>query len=56
MLTEETVRQVFGLESRIIADPTSGRPIDVAKLKLERQAQRKIEAEPRQPAADAAQK
>lgn len=32
------------------------RPIDVAKLKLERQAQRKIDAEPRQPAADAAQK
>ncbi|MCX8999881.1 ABC transporter ATP-binding protein [Rhizobiaceae bacterium BDR2-2] len=27
VLTEETVRQVFGLESRIIADPTSGRPI-----------------------------
>lgn len=29
------------------------RPIDVAKLKLEQQAQRKIDAEPRQPAADA---
>lgn len=27
VLTEETVRQVFGLESRVIADPTSGRPI-----------------------------
>ncbi|WP_411034837.1 ABC transporter ATP-binding protein [Shinella sp. BYT-45] len=27
VLTEENVRQVFGLESRIIADPTSGRPI-----------------------------
>lgn len=27
VLTEETVRQVFGLESRIITDPTSGRPI-----------------------------
>jgi iron complex transport system ATP-binding protein len=26
VLTEETVRQVFGLESRIITDPTSGRP------------------------------
>ncbi len=35
---------------------TQIRPIDVAKLKLEQQAQRKIEAEPRQPAADAAQK
>lgn len=32
------------------------RPVDVAKLKLEQQAQRKIESEPRQPAADAAQK
>lgn len=29
------------------------RPIDVAKLKLEQQAQRKIDAEPRQPAAAA---
>lgn len=27
VLTEENVRQVFGLESRIIIDPTSGRPI-----------------------------
>ncbi|THV23760.1 ABC transporter ATP-binding protein [Peteryoungia ipomoeae] len=27
VLTEETVRQVFGLDSRIITDPTSGRPI-----------------------------
>jgi iron complex transport system ATP-binding protein len=27
VLTEETVRQVFGLESRIIIDPTSTRPI-----------------------------
>ncbi|MFC5758189.1 ABC transporter ATP-binding protein [Rhizobium sp. GCM10022189] len=27
VLTEDNVRQVFGLESRIIADPTSGRPI-----------------------------
>lgn len=27
VLTEENVRRVFGLESRIIADPTSGRPI-----------------------------
>ncbi|WP_117190198.1 ABC transporter ATP-binding protein [Rhizobium terrae] len=27
VLTEENVRQVFGLESRIIADPTSGRPM-----------------------------
>lgn len=27
VLTEETVRQVFGLQSRIITDPTSGRPI-----------------------------
>jgi iron complex transport system ATP-binding protein len=27
VLTEETVRQVFGLESCIIIDPTSGRPI-----------------------------
>jgi len=27
VLTEATVRQVFGLESRIIIDPTSGRPI-----------------------------
>lgn len=27
VLTEETVRHVFGLESRIIEDPTSGRPI-----------------------------
>jgi len=26
VLTEETVRDVFGLESRIITDPTSGRP------------------------------
>lgn len=26
VLTEENVRQVFGLESRIITDPTSGRP------------------------------
>jgi iron complex transport system ATP-binding protein len=27
VLTEEKVRQVFGLESRIITDPTSGRPM-----------------------------
>lgn len=27
VLTQENVRQVFGLESRIIPDPTSGRPI-----------------------------
>jgi iron complex transport system ATP-binding protein len=27
VLTEDTVRHVFGLESRVIADPTSGRPI-----------------------------
>jgi iron complex transport system ATP-binding protein len=27
VLTEETVRHVFGLESRVIEDPTSGRPI-----------------------------
>ncbi|AJY46754.1 ABC transporter ATP-binding protein [Martelella endophytica] len=27
VLTEETVRAVFGLESRVIADPVSGRPI-----------------------------
>lgn len=27
VLTEETVRQVFGLESRVIADPISGRPM-----------------------------
>lgn len=27
VLTVETVKQVFGLESRIITDPTSGRPI-----------------------------
>lgn len=27
VLTAETVRQVFGLDSRIITDPTSGRPI-----------------------------
>ncbi len=27
VLTEETVRHVFGLESRVIVDPTSGRPI-----------------------------
>ena len=27
VLTEDNVRTVFGLESRIIADPTSGRPI-----------------------------
>jgi iron complex transport system ATP-binding protein len=27
VLTEENMRQVFGLESRIITDPTSGRPI-----------------------------
>jgi len=27
VLTEQTVREVFGLESRIITDPTSGRPI-----------------------------
>lgn len=27
VLTEETVRQVFGLESRVIIDPISGRPI-----------------------------
>jgi iron complex transport system ATP-binding protein len=27
VLTEDNVRQVFGLQSRIIADPTSGRPI-----------------------------
>jgi iron complex transport system ATP-binding protein len=26
VLTEDHVRQVFGLESRIITDPTSGRP------------------------------
>lgn len=29
VLTEETVRHVFGLESRIITDPVSGRPIMV---------------------------
>ncbi|MDK1374136.1 MULTISPECIES: ABC transporter ATP-binding protein [unclassified Sinorhizobium] len=27
VLTEDTVRHVFGLDSRIISDPTSGRPI-----------------------------
>ncbi|MBB2973317.1 ABC transporter ATP-binding protein [Mesorhizobium sp. RMAD-H1] len=27
VLTEETIRHVFGLQSRIITDPTSGRPI-----------------------------
>ena len=27
VLTKETVRHVFGLESRIVADPTSGRPL-----------------------------
>jgi iron complex transport system ATP-binding protein len=27
VLTEENVRQVFGLESRVITDPTSGRPM-----------------------------
>ena len=27
VLTEETVRHVFGLDSRVITDPTSGRPI-----------------------------
>lgn len=27
VLTEETVREVFGLDSRIITDPTSGRPV-----------------------------
>ncbi|BCH26711.1 ABC transporter ATP-binding protein [Mesorhizobium sp. L-8-3] len=27
VLTEQTVRQVFGLESRIVTDPTSGRPM-----------------------------
>jgi iron complex transport system ATP-binding protein len=27
VLTEENVRQVFGLESRVIADPTCGRPM-----------------------------
>ena len=27
VLTEENVRQVFGLESRVITDPTSSRPI-----------------------------
>ncbi|WP_077965513.1 ABC transporter ATP-binding protein [Ensifer adhaerens] len=27
VLTEATVRQVFGLDSRVISDPTSGRPI-----------------------------
>lgn len=27
VLTEENIRQVFGLESRIVTDPTSGRPI-----------------------------
>lgn len=27
VLTEDTVRHVFGLESRVITDPTSGRPI-----------------------------
>ncbi len=27
VLTEENVRQIFGLESRIVTDPTSGRPI-----------------------------
>ncbi|GHD12495.1 ABC transporter ATP-binding protein [Tianweitania populi] len=27
ILTEDTVRKVFGLESRIILDPTSGRPL-----------------------------
>jgi hypothetical protein len=32
---------------------TKIRPVDVAKLKLERQAQRKIDAAPRQPAAPA---
>ncbi|GGE49575.1 ABC transporter ATP-binding protein [Agaricicola taiwanensis] len=29
VLTEDTVRSVFGLESRILTDPTSGRPIMV---------------------------
>jgi len=27
VLTQDNVRQVFGLESRIITDPTSGRPV-----------------------------
>jgi iron complex transport system ATP-binding protein len=27
VLTEECVRAVFGLESRVIVDPTSGRPL-----------------------------
>ncbi|KPC91538.1 iron dicitrate ABC transporter ATP-binding protein, partial [Streptomyces sp. NRRL F-6602] len=27
VLTEETVRAVFGLDSRIIEDPVSGRPL-----------------------------
>ena len=27
VLTEDTVREVFGLDSRVITDPTSGRPI-----------------------------
>ena len=27
VLTKETVQSVFGIDSRIIADPTSGRPL-----------------------------
>ena len=27
MLTEDCVRTVFGLESRVIADPVSGKPL-----------------------------
>ena len=27
MLTEETVRAVFGLDSQVIPDPTSGKPL-----------------------------
>jgi iron complex transport system ATP-binding protein len=27
VLTEDTVREVFGLDSRVIVDPTSGRPL-----------------------------
>ncbi len=43
VLTENNVRQVFGLESRIVDDPTSGRPImlPIGRHRMTSSAQRK---------------
>jgi iron complex transport system ATP-binding protein len=48
VLTQENVRQVFGLRSRIIIDPTSGRPLmlPIGRHRLARQQEIKEEDRP----------